>query len=100
MLSSSSEDSSNFFLGCLFSLDRGTLSSVSDWDDEEEEEGDASDSEEPWGGVVEDDVLPPVSIWFGMVVRLSNASILQVEPGFGGVITARTNGVVGITPRL
>ena len=43
---------------------------------------------------------PPVSIWFGMVARLSNALILQVEPGFGGVITARTNGVVGITPRL
>jgi len=38
MLSSSSEDSSNFFLGGLFSLDRGTLSSDSDWDDEEEEE--------------------------------------------------------------
>ena len=83
---------------------QSTLSSQSshdeDMDMEEEEEGDASDSEEPWGGVVEDDVLPPVLIWFGMGVRLSNALIHQVEPGFGGVITATTNGVVGITPRL
>ena len=67
---------------------------------EEEEEGDASDLEEPWDGMVEDGVLPPVSIWFGVVVRLSNTLILQVEPGFGGVITATTNGVVGSTPRL
>ena len=71
-----------------------------DMEKEEEEEGDASDSEEPWDGVVEDDVLPPVLIWFGMGVRLSNALIHQVEPGFGGVITATTNGVDGITPRL
>ena len=71
-----------------------------DMEKAEEEEGDASDLEEPLDGMVEDGVLPPVSIWFGMVVRLSNALILQVEPGFGGVITATTNGVVGITPRL
>ena len=30
-----------------------------DMDKEEEEGGDVSDREEPWGGVVEDDVLPP-----------------------------------------
>ena len=71
-----------------------------DMEKTEEEEGDASDLEEPWDGMVEDGVLPPVSIWFGMVVRLSNALIRQVETGFGGVITATTNGVVGITPRL
>ena len=43
---------------------------------------------------------PPVSSWFGMVEKLLNAFFHQVEPGFGSVITARTNGVVGITPRL
>jgi hypothetical protein len=58
---------------------QSTLSSQSshdeDMDKEEEEGGDASDPEEPWGGVVEDDVLPPVSSWFGMGVKLLNPLI-------------------------
>ena len=71
-----------------------------DMDMEEEEEGDASDSEEPWGGVAEDDVLPPSLnlVWDGG--KIVKCLIHQVEPGFGGVITAKTNGVDGITPRL
>jgi hypothetical protein len=42
---------------------QSTLSSQSsddeDMDKEEEEGGDVSDPEEPWGGLVEDDILPP-----------------------------------------
>ncbi len=35
-----------------------------------------------------------------MVAKLSNALIHPPEPGFGGVTTARANGVVGVTPTL
>ena len=53
---------------------QSTLSSQSsdneDMYKEEEEGGDVPDPEEPWGGLVEDDVLPPVSSWFGMVAKL------------------------------
>ena len=71
-----------------------------DQEKEEEEGGELSDMEEPWGGVVGEDILPPNSSWFGMVAKLLNALIHQQDPGYGGVTTVRTNGVVGITPRL
>ncbi len=35
-----------------------------------------------------------------MVVKLLDALIHQQDPGYGGVTTVRSNGVVGITPRL
>ena len=44
--------------------------------------------------------FPPNSSWFGMVAKLLDALIHQQDQGYGGVSTVRTNGVVGITPRL
>ncbi len=71
-----------------------------DQEKEEEEEGECSDTEEPWGGVVEENILPPNSSWFGMVATLLHVLIHQQDPGYGGATTVGTNGVVGITPRL
>ena len=41
-----------------------------DQEKEEEEGGELSDMEEPWGGVVGEDILPPNSSWFGIVAKL------------------------------
>ena len=35
-------------------------------DKEEEEGGDVSDPKEPWGGLVEDDILPPPQSQVGL----------------------------------
>ncbi len=67
---------------------------------EEEEGGELSDMEEPWNEMIGDDILPPNSSWFGMAAKLLDAWIHQQDSEYGGVTTVRTNGVVGITPRL
>ena len=63
-----------------------------DDDDEEEEDGYLSDTKEPWGGVIDSDILPPVLSWFGMVAKLLKKLIQKLEPRYGGVATVIING--------